>query len=279
MFHVRRMSVEDFEFAVDLTNQMDWRLSREDFEFMLELESQGSFVLMDDSEKVGISTTVSFGKIGWFGNLLVSRDFRQRGGGSSLVKQSVEYLTSKNVETVGLYAYSDKIPFYSRLGFEYDSEFVVLKGKDFSSTIKSHLKEAGKKDMHKIIAYDRLCFGESREKLLEPIILDPDNLCYTVIEDEQILGYSAAKVYRGMAEVGPLVSLQGRSDIAIILLNATLNRLKGCEVSMCIPRKEEAIINALKGYRFSENFCVSRMFLGPPAVNNCIYIAESLERG
>lgn len=279
MFHVKCMSTEDFEFAVNLTNQMDWKLSREDFELMLKLEPQGSFVLLDNSERVGISTTVSFGKIGWFGNLLVSRGSRQKGGGSQLVRQSIEYLKSKNVETIGLYAYTDKIPFYEQLGFKYDSEFVVLKGKDFSPPVKSHLEKAEKKDVRKIIACDRLCFGESREKLLKPIILDPDNLCYAMIDDGQVLGYSVAKVYRGMAEVGPLVSLQGRNDIAIALLNAVLNKLKDYELSLCAPRREEAIINALKEHGFREDFRVSRMFLGPPAVNSCIYIAESLERG
>jgi len=86
-------------------------------------------------------------------------------------------------------------------------------------------------------------------------------------------------VYEEMAEIGPLVCRQERHDIAIDLLKATLNRLRGFEVSMCVPKKENTILNMLKRAKFSENFRVAKMFLGPPIVKDCIYMAESLERG
>jgi ribosomal protein S18 acetylase RimI-like enzyme len=236
-------------------------------------------VLLSGSEKVGIATTVSFGKVGWFGNLIVIESYRNRGGGSVLVEHSIEYLTSINVETVGLYAYINRIPFYRRLGFEYDSEFVVLKGKGFSSPAGTNVKEAEKQDVQKIIENDCSCFGACRRKSLEPILLDPDNLCYVYTEDGKMSGYVLAKIYRGMAELGPLVCRQGRSDIAVDLLKNALNRLKDFDVSMCIPKKEKTILNMLIGAGFSENFQVARMFFGPAVTEQCIYLAESLERG
>jgi len=279
MFQVKKMSAKDFEFAARITDKMNWNLAREDFEFMLELEPEGCFVLFSDSERIGIATTISYGKIAWFGNLVVTKSRRKKGAGSLLVKHSLKYLESKNVETVGLYAYMDRTPFYKRLGFEYDAEFIVLDGKGFSSPSKPAARKVEKKDIQKIIDYDSACFGASRRKLLEPILFDPDNLCYFYTENGNVFGYVVAKLYRGMAELGPLVCQQGRSDIAINLLRTILNKLEGLEVSMCIPQKEKAILNMLIQWGFTENFRVARMFFGMPSVRECIFAAESLERG
>ena len=279
MFQVRSMAPEDFAFAIQITDQIGWGLAKEDFKFMIELEPKGSFILLDDSEKIGIATTVSFGKIGWFGNLIVSEKRRKEGAGSLLVKHAIKYLTSKKVETIGLYAYMERIPFYKRLGFQLDSGFTVLKGTAFSSQIKPNLKRAEKQDINKIIDYDGSCFGASRRKLLEPILSDQDNLCYMHVKDGQISGYAVAKVYRGVAELGPLMCQQRRGDVAINLLRTILRKLKGREVSMCVAEKEKLLLNMLKESEFSDSFRVARMFLGRPVGGNCIYVAESLERG
>jgi predicted N-acetyltransferase YhbS len=279
MFQVKNMSARDFEFAVKITEPMKWGLAEADFEFMIELEPEGSFVLFDDTERIGIATTVSYGKVGWFGNLIVNANKRKKGGGSLLVKHALKYLTGKDVKTVGLYAYIDKIPFYTKLGFKYDSEFTVLKGEGFSSSPAAYVTEAKKQDIKKIIDYDKSCFSACRKKLLEPILLYPSNFCYVSVENGRIAGFAVAKAYGGMAELGPVVCESGRSDMAISLLNATLGRLNSLEVSMCVPRKEKSILDMLKKAGFSESFRVARMFFGLPVANECIYIAESLERG
>ncbi len=278
MFNVKNMSKEDIPFAVRLADTMDWNQAEEDFKFMMKLESKGCFVLFRDSERVGIVTTISFGNIGWFGNLIVTEQHRKKGAGSLLASHAVKYLKHNNVETVGLYAYTDKVPFYERFGFKYDSHFIVLSGNGFSSQIDSHIREGGKADIQKIIDYDCSCLGFSRRKLLEPILLDSDNLCH-IYENRKMAGYAIAKVYQRMAEVGPMVCHQGCNEIAIKLLKAILNGLNGLAISMCISKKQAALLSILKWHGFGEKFRVARMFHGPPFNDKCICLAESLERG
>jgi hypothetical protein len=143
----------------------------------------------------------------------------------------------------------------------------------------TNLREAKKEDMQEIIDFDKTCFGASRKKLLEPIISDQNNPCYLSIEEGQILGYAVAKPHAGTAELGPLVCTQGRSDIAINLLKASLKKLEKFNAYICIPKKEVAIIDMLTKCGFGEQFRVARMFSKPRTVKECIYIAESLERG
>ena len=279
VFHVRNMSRADFDFAVRITGLMGWGLAEQDFEFMMELEPEGCFVLLDGSDRVGIATAVSYGKLGWFGNLIIDESKRNRGAGTLLVKHALEYLTEENVETVGLYAYMEKIPFYRRLGFERDSEFTILKGKGFSSPVGANVRKAKKQELADVIALDQSCFGASRRRMLEPILMDRDNLCFVSTEDGQISGFSAAKVYRGVAELGPLACKRGQAKTALDLLRAALSALEGLEASVFVPKREKRIVSMLLESGFLESFRVERMFHGPSVTGDCVLMAESLERG
>ena len=278
-FHVRNMLPSDFDFAVHATDRMGWGLEKSDFEFMMELEPEGCFVLFEDSERVGLATTVSYGKIAWFGNLIVDEGRRRRGAGSLLVNHSLEYLRSIGVETVGLYAYMERISFYRRLGFRTDSAFLVMKGKAFSSSISADVRKVEERDIEKVVDFDRSCFGESRWKLLEPILSDRDNLGYFSVRGGKVVGYSVAKVFRGMAELGPIVCEKGQVDVAVNLLRATFDGVKRFEVSLFVPEKEEALCSMLVENGFSQVFKVERMFHGSPVAGDCVMMAESLERG
>ena len=279
MFHVEKMAADDFPFAIQLTDTVNWNMTEEDFRLMIELEPDGCFILCDDSEKIGVATSVSFGKVGWFGNLIVHEDYRKRGVGTLLVKHAIRYLKSRNVETIGLYAYPWLLRFYGDLGFERDEDFVVLRGKGFSSDRRSYLKEASKENMEAVVGFDSRCFGASRRKLLKHILFNADNLCYVSGGNGTIAGYVAAKVYGGMAEVGPAVCSQARDDIAVALLRAVLDRLEGFEIFMCVPRRDAVVLDMLFKGGFREDFRVVRMFSGPAIARGCFYIAESLERG
>jgi len=269
----------DFDFAVQSTDRMGWGLGKSDFEFMLELEPEGCFVLFEDSERIGLATTVSYGKIAWFGNLIVDEGRRRKGAGSLLVTHSLEYLRSVGVETVGLYAYMERIPFYQRLGFKTDSEFLVMKGKAFGSQVSADVKKIEEKDFEDVVDFDRSCFGETRRKLLEPILSDSDNFGYFSMKRGKVVGYSVAKVFRGMAEVGPVVCEKGQVDVAVSLLRATFNGVKGFDVSLFVPEKDEVLFSMLVENGFSQVFKVERMFHGPLVAGDCVMLAESLERG
>jgi len=279
MFHVEKLKADDFPFAVQLANTMNWNMTVEDFKFMVKLEPEGGFVLFHGSERLGICTSVSFGRVGWFGNLAVKGGYRREGAGSLLVRHAIDYLKNKGVETIGLYAYPHLISFYESVGFEPDSAFLVLKGKAGRLPTEGAVRKAKKQDVPEIIDFDSQCFGANRKKSLEPILLSTENLCYIATENEGIAGYVAAKVYDKMAEVGPLIYHARRVEAAVMLLKTILSRLNGLAVSMCVPKKETALLKVLSKAGFREDFGVARMFLGPAVAKNCIYMAESLERG
>ena len=196
-----------------------------------------------------------------------------------MVQKAIEHLTKTGVETIGLYSYTDRVPFYERHGFRFDSRFIMMKGRGFSETTKNHVRAAAAADEQSIFDLDKSCFGGSRSRLLGPILRDPANLCYVSTDDDQFLGFAAAKVYDEASEIGPLVCGGARSGVATDLLKMVFKKLKGCEVSLCVPEKETGILNLLRQHRFKEYLVLARMFRGAPIVNDYVYVAESLERG
>jgi ribosomal protein S18 acetylase RimI-like enzyme len=279
MFHVEKMEVNDFPFAVQLANTMNWNMTVEDFEFMVKLEPQGCFVQFHGNERVGIATSVSFGKVGWFGDFVVKEDYRGEGAGSILIKHAIDYLKNKDAETIGLYAYPHLVKFYESFGFETDTDFVVFQGKAAFPATQQMLRAAKKQDVPELIDLDRRCFGSGRRKLLEPLLLNKGNLCYVSTENNEIIGYVVAKVYDKMAEVGPLMCKTNRVKASVLLLKTILSKLDGLDVFMYIPKKETELLNILHKAELKEDFRVVRMFMGPTVAKNCIYTAESLERG
>jgi len=129
----------------------------------------------------------------------------------------------------------------------------VSKAEGFSILTKACLEEAEKDHVQQIVNLDRLYFGVSRKRLLEPILLNLDNLCFVSMDDGRILGFSMAKIYDGVAEIGRLICEQGYYGIANDLLKAILKRLKGHEVSICVLEKEFKILNMLTRYGFTEH--------------------------
>ena len=100
-----------------------------------------------------------------------------------------------------------------------------------------------------------------------------------MIDNEEVKGFAAAKLYDRMADIGPIVCKENGVDDAKLLLGNLLAKLPGLKVSICVPRNENALLKQLFASGFQEDFIVSRMFLGPKVTAKCIYSPESLERG
>jgi hypothetical protein len=196
------------------------------------------------------------------------------------VKHAADYLRSVGVSSVGLYAYEHLIDFYGNLGFRRDRDFLVLRANNVAgSDPKEKTKAVGSSDLKRIIEFDRGCFGVSRERLLTQIIRKRANTTFVAKENGQFVGYGTTKVYQEMAEVGPLACLSTHPWVALELMDSLLNKIRGKEAYMCLPLIETALLDLATEFGFTKTFSVARMFLGSPFAQDCIYIAESLERG
>jgi len=280
MFHVEEMNSADFEFAVNLANTMSWGMTVEDFMFSVSLEPNGCFVAFDGSERVGIATTISYGSLGWFGNLVVTENYRKKGIGSLLISHSLNYLQKKGTKTVGLYAYDNLVDFYGKFGFEYDSEYFVLSASKIKhKEIATTHERINENNIGEIIEFDRKYFGASREKLLTSIINKKENFGILHEEGNKLRGYVMAKVSDQLVEVGPLVC-EDDGEVSLRLFNSVFSRFAGSSAFLCVSGAERRLYNtSFINAGFREEFKVGRMFLGSPIKQDRVYLVESLERG
>jgi GNAT superfamily N-acetyltransferase len=279
MLATKVMKKEDFQFAAELANTMDWQMKPEDFQFMTQLEPEGSFVVLDNSKPVGIATSISYGKAGWFGNLIVKEEYRHKGVGTLLVNHAVNYLQRKGVETIGLYAYPHLKQFYSNLGFKSNEDFTVLHTQLKQTPRQKELSKITKIDIPAIVEFDKKCFGGDRTNLLESIISETHNHGYKITNNDRIIGFVASTVYESAAWIGPLVCRQNDFDTAILLAREVLAKLGNKDVYAVLPKASSPLLDDFLGFGFKEWFFVSRMFLGKAVKNCCVHLAESLERG
>jgi GNAT superfamily N-acetyltransferase len=279
MLTAKPMRPPDFQFATQLANTMNWQMAIEDFALAVALEPDGCFVAMDGDRRVGIASCISYGGVGWFGNLIVEEEWRGRGAGAFLVQHAITYFGHRGIGAIGLYSYPKLQGFYAKQGFKQDVDFAVMHAEKPMCPKESTAQRIGEDNFEDVAKFDAACFGGNREKLLKKVVFDGENLSYCISENKKIVGYAAAKVFGDMAEIGPLVCLPQRQDAAVKLLRAVVGRVAGREAYVCLPKADLALCRELSALGFVEEFKVKRMFLGAFGAKNCIYIAESLERG
>ena len=273
------MCSADFSFATELANTMDWNMAPEDFEFMIKLEPEGCLVLYDDLKRVGIATCISYGKVGWFGNLIVDEANRKKGAGKMLVQHALDYLHAKGVETVGLYAYPQLKEFYGHLGFKPDVDFALLRADKIFPVETAGAHKIDETNLARIAVFDSHFFGGDRTRLLESIVLEDGNAGYYISDRGHVVGYVAATIYESMAWIGPLICVPQRYDVAGKLVSTVLSKVGGKSVYTVVSKTDAVMFDLLSSVGFKEEFTVSRMLNGISEAKNCIYLAESLERG
>ena len=275
----RKMTQDDFAFAIRLTDTMHWDLTKKDFTFMMALEPKGCFVALDGVKRVGITTTAHFDKIGWIGNVIVDPRCRSKGIGARLVKEAIGYLSEKSVSTIGLYAYVNTVKFYKKIGFKADSDFIRFAGQGIRNQVGANaIRRMSQRDLNEVIDFDRSCMGWNRDRLLRRMFADSKDLCYIIREDSGLLGFVMADWYR--QEIGPIMCRANSDDDPISLLKAVLSKLAGVEVRIGVSEARRRIVDALVDMDFKEEFRVTLMHLGEKLPDaRCLVAMESLERG
>jgi predicted GNAT family acetyltransferase len=279
MLKVKVMTPKEYGFAVELANTMNWSMEEADFKFNQTLEPEGCLTLFDDQEPVGLATCISFGTVGWFGNLIVKQQQRKHGAGRLLLEHAVRYLHGKGVKAIGLYAYPHLKEFYGKTGFKPDTTLTVLHSDNVEGDWSSHEKFETQPDFTALNRFDSRFFGADRSRLLRGILQKETNLCCASTCGKEVDGYILAKVYESLVEVGPLVCCPEKPEVAFELLKAMLTRLKGRRVLLYVLQNQDGLETFLRSCGFKIDFSLSRMFLGTPKVQEGVYLAESLERG
>ncbi len=252
------MTQRDIPFALDITDGEGWGYTRQDLQNILELEPDGCYVAFDGDERIGMLTTINYGRTAWIGNVVTRSDRRGQGIASRVVLHAVEYLRSREVHNMGLFSYTDSIEFYKRIGFKESFRVSWLSGtlnriKSMGST------KTGVTDLQAISEFDRRFFPGERNRLLGLMhVTSPDHF-YHVRKDD-ILGYVTGFCSPKACEIGPWVCNPDHPEVAEDLLIDCLSSLDGEETSVGIPNDNEIAMSLARDAGFDKDFEVAAMF-------------------
>ena len=197
---------DDLDFAVKLTHDEHWYYTHLEIGRMLELDPDGSFVFEDRGKRLGFITTVSYGRTGVVGHLIVAHEARRKKIGETLLKEAVEYLEGRGVDSIMLYSSGDGQKLYSRHGFTARRPALVLHTK----LEKSHIAAKGRtcdpmtpKDLPNVIEMDNELFGDDRSRVMKVIYRDYPQGAFKLERDGRLVGFIMGRPDHVGYDLGP----------------------------------------------------------------------------
>ncbi len=163
--HISQFTYEDIAAFMVLADGEGWICENWEFEFLLRTFARGCLVAKEGNVPVAFITSIKYGTSGWIGNLVVRRELRGRGIGSTLLKKALALLAEAGARTVWLTASTDGKPVYKRLGFVEIDEI-----KRWCGTVNSKGEPKGDvPSMADVMAIDTAGWGDSRQSIIEEV--------------------------------------------------------------------------------------------------------------
>lgn len=276
MIQIVRMRSEDISSAIRLSNQEKWETPRSDLERILFLNPRGSFIAFENRSKVGIITTVAFGRdLAWIGNVIVDKKHRGKHVGQLMVNYAVAYLKAIRVKKIGLYCFANNVGFYEKLGFVKDAGFVRLRRNRKARHLRGqgHQQEENRPPkLSQLIAADKKCFGVDRSKLLLALMAKGYGNYFGFIHNKSA-AYLVVKKYSDMYDFGPGVAVNASRVELSQLLNLALRHTwkKSIELSCLAQNKDILLLLRRQGFHVIDRgyrmFFNSRAKLGSDRAN------------
>lgn len=277
---IRQMESDDSRLGLELCRIAGWNQLESDWRRLLALEPDGVFVAEMDGRACATGTTTAYGaQTAWIGMILVHPDFRRCGIGSAIMNECIEYLQSRNVESIKLDATDDGRPVYLKLGFKDERPIWRYAGPRPTSTqAPAGVRPIRADDWPALAAIDRVAFGAERIDLLKALAEEGPSVA--VERAEQILAYGFARRGFNAGFVGPIVATDPAA--AREAVEALLAGLPEGEIFWDIMPDNHAACEIAHALDFSVARRLTRMYLGDrmnPGEVDLIFGAAGFELG
>jgi len=224
---VRILEKEDIGFAVSLTEEEGWYYTARELEVMLRMDPEGSFVF-EDREPLGFATCVTYGRTGVLGHLIVSKKGRGRKIGDSLVHAAVDYMSSKDVDSILVLATLEAVKLYQRHGFEIRDEISCMHSRlddNFDRSPSASCTLLVESDLDEVIEIDQRLFGDDRERLIRILHHEAPQHSFKIERAGKIEGFIFARPDHIGYNLGPWVCLTEEARDAEALFKTALSTL------------------------------------------------------
>jgi ribosomal protein S18 acetylase RimI-like enzyme len=246
------MRREDIPFAVQISDKESWGIPARDFRRILRLDPHGSFIATEGREKVGLATTISYGReVAWIGNVVVSKQFRGKHIGQLLVIHAVIHLKMRGLKHVALYCFDENIEFYKKLGFVKEKPFGRLQRKSRSlPTSSPESISFHPPTLAQALSLDRRAFGADRSILIRDWV-GSRTASVLGVAHRGTCAYMLIRSYVDMCEIGPWVSIGVSKKELETMLRKSVTKAGERPVEVSVTLRNTRIVHLFKrnGFR------------------------------
>jgi GNAT superfamily N-acetyltransferase len=164
---VTSVEASDWEVFLSLARQEGWQVPEQELKLVRGPLAECAFSLKNQTGSVGFVTAVNHESGGWIGNLIVHPDWRGRGCGAILFDHAVAVLSRRGAERLWLTASVLGRPLYEKRGFRTVNGVVRW---TLEVSPGSFPPGGGEVSKEGLFRGDCLAWGESRRRLLDPLI-------------------------------------------------------------------------------------------------------------
>ena len=267
---VRSIRESDIEFVYALCKSEHWNYSRDNIERLSTCEQTRSFVAERNGKCVGHVFSISYGKLGWIGMLIVDKEHRRRGIGTLLMKRVMNHLLHSGVTTMKLIAAPEAANLYRKLGFIDEFESLEFTRVNKTNTCPSNLNIAQikKNEIFEIAKFDSMYFGANRAQVLDYLCEDNPELCFASRINNQIVGYIMCHETEIGYRIGPWICNPDYPSIARELILYCMGNIEAnAELCAMVPGANEAAVKLVQDLEFSLLLKGVHMYFGKKLEN------------
>jgi len=281
---IRPARQTDIAFSAQLNADEGWSDTPDDIARLIRCEPRGFLIAELQGKPVGQILSISYGKLGWIGYLIVLQEYRRQGIGSALMRAGIARL-KLDAQTIELDARPEAISLYEQMGFE--AEYKTWKyrcvNRPAGAIETSKIEVMHDRDLAHVSTLDKSYFFGDRSSVLEAILVDNRGRCYVANLKGTLRGYVMCRPTRIGFRIGPFVSDPDVPEVAETLLVAAMKSIPlGATISISAPETNRTCLDLLSKYGFERLSPNVRMFLGKkldPNGSLGIFALGGLEKG
>lgn len=270
---LRRAGVADLPRIAELRHEVGWSVHDWALRAVLEPPHARCLVAVDDEDHLlGVGSGISYGDLGFVGNMIVDAEHRRRGIGAAILRAVVAFLEERGTTRVELYATVEGRPLYAQHGFELTEPNAMVRLRRGLARVDDgpELAEADPSVQAELAAYDAQRFGGDRSMVLRAALEDVRRPLVVARRNGRIVGYGWVRA--DGERIGPLVA--DTPETAAAIIGDAFDRMPGAdELTLNVPSDNRAGAERLAELGASLEQWEGRMARGPdvPRRGDTIY--------
>jgi GNAT superfamily N-acetyltransferase len=247
------MEVETIKIAdIDLLKELqpdNWTDIRPYFYFYSASYFCQPLKISENGKVIAVGTNIQHQDSAWLAHIIVHPEHRNRGLGKEMASALIKDLDSARFRTIFLDATDMGYPVYKKLGFEVETEYIHLEGKQTDQYLSDPATVVPFHNIYKdeLLALDMEFSAEDRMKLLEPHL----NSSLLYISQNQVHGAYFPTLFDGF--VLAAYPLAGTELLKIRMRNKSTARF---------PSENQACVDFLLANSYKVTGTSKRMILG-----------------